>query len=92
MLGSGYVIEHCAAAIKARNQDEGYRIYTTDCLCAVVSALGGQHVLRFADWLHPKPEDNRDAQQIVADITARAGLKVVDDINERIEPDGDAGT
>ena len=63
----------------------------SDCMAGVITALGGKDVKRLYDILHPAPVDNRTPDQIVADITARAGLKVVKHTDERIGPDGDAG-
>lgn len=68
-----------------------YRYYMTDCAWGVLKMLGAKDVKRFADIIDPKPEDNRSAEEIIADITARAGLKVVKK-HERISPDGNAGT
>ena len=62
----------------------------TDMLRAVTIGLGAKSVTRFYDILHPASVDNRSADEIIADITARAGLKVVKR-NERNVTYGDAG-
>lgn len=63
----------------------------SDMLRAVAVGLGAKNVTRYYDILHPAPVDNRSANEIIADITARAGLKVVGENNERNGTDGHAG-
>lgn len=53
--------------------------------------LGAKDIKTLYEIEHPKPDDNRTPEQIIDDITARAGLKVVKK-HERIGPDGDART
>ena len=79
LFGSGYVIEHCIAAIKAEMKDESYRCYVTDCFMNIVNMLAGKQALkkRYYDILHPAPVDERSAEEIVADNIKRLGLKVV---------------
>lgn len=76
-LGRGYVIEHCVAALRAKARRDAYEFYTTDLYRAIAMSLGMKGVKRFAEIVEPKPEDTRSAEEIVEDITARAGLKVV---------------
>lgn len=90
MFGSGYVIEHCIAAINADRIDSIYRSYVSDCLQAIAKCWGVQVSKRYADIIKPAQKDNRTAQEVVDDITMRAGLKVIKK-HERIKPDGDAG-
>ena len=79
IMGSGYVIEHCIAAFRVRQRAEAYQIYVTDCLAALAGGFSGaKGVKRFAEILYPPKEDKRKPQDIVTDITKRAGLKVVD--------------
>lgn len=77
MLGSGYVIEHCVAEIKKRNRADNFRYYMADCAAGVLMRLGVKDVKRLYDFEHPTPEDDRTPEEIIDDITARAGLKVV---------------
>lgn len=77
MLGSGYVIEHCVAEIKKRNRADNLRYYMADCAAGVLMRLGVKDVKRLYDIEHPTPEDDRTPEEIIDDITARAGLKVV---------------
>lgn len=51
---------------------------------------GAKNVVRYYDILHPAPIDRRSSTEIISDITARAGLKVVTH-NGRNVPDGDTG-
>lgn len=91
MLGSGYVIEHCVAEINRRTRAENFRYYMADCAAGVLMRLGVKDIKTLYEIEHPTPEDNRAPEEIIDDITARAGLKVVNK-HERIGPDGDAGT
>lgn len=77
MLGSGYVIEHCVAVLAKERKTEEYQVYMTDCVAAIAKGLGAKISRRFYDIIHPTARDNRTPQEIIADITARAGLKVV---------------
>lgn len=90
MLGSGYVIEHCVAEINKRNRADNFRYYMADCAAGVLIRLGVKDVKRLYDFEHSMPEDDRTPEEIIDDITARAGLKVVKK-HERISPDGDTG-
>lgn len=59
-----------------------YRKYITDCLQNIsentAKHCGGAYVsARFADLLHPKPADNRTAEEVVADVARAAGLEVI---------------
>lgn len=76
MLGNDYLIDHCLASIKRKSRRDAYEIYTTDIYRALTIQLGATSVRRFADIVNPKPVDNRSAEEIVADITERAGLVV----------------
>ena len=77
MLGSGYVIEHSVAAISRKNRREAFEVYVADCLRLSAMGMVAKGVTRFYDILHPAPVDDRDPKEIVAEITAKAGLKVV---------------
>lgn len=79
MFGSGYVIDHCIAAINNKRKDEEYRYYVTDCLCLIANAWYQVKPIkqRYYDLLHPKLVDNRTPKEIADDIARRAGLKVV---------------
>ena len=89
-MGSGYVIDHCVSVAISKNREESYRIYVTDCLRGIAMGMGAKSVTRFADIIHPPKHDDRNVEDIVGDITAKAGLKVVKK-HERNEPDGNAG-
>lgn len=54
-----------------------YRFYITDEL--YYNARNQMHTSRFAEILNPPKEDNRTAEEIVADIVSRAGLEIVED-------------
>lgn len=61
-----------AAAMQWR--EDGYRIYVTDALSALAGQLGVQTNRRYADIIHPKPEDTRTPEEIAASIIQGAGL------------------
>ena len=49
-MGRGYVIEHCAAALKAKSEQLLYRFYVTDALKAIAqntAAFAGEHGVGF---------------------------------------------
>lgn len=86
ILGKGYVIEHCIAFLKEKNEAKSFRIYVTDALSAICENtthyLGTQGMVdcgrtitkRWVDVLNPppeKPEDNRPSEEIAADIWSR---------------------
>ena len=62
-----------------------YRIYVTECLrimtenTAKQSESGGSYINKpFADLIGSnKPNDERTAEEIIADISFRAGLEVI---------------
>lgn len=53
-------------------------MYTTEMLRGIGKFAGISAEKTYHDMLHPKPVDERSPQEIVAEITAKAGLKVVD--------------
>ena len=79
LMGSGYVIDHCIAAINERHRRENYEFYITDIAYVLLNGLY-QNKLdfpRYYDILNPKPKDERTGEEIAADIIKRHGLKVV---------------
>lgn len=58
-------------------RDKAYRFYVADEL--FFSAQNKMHEKRLCDLLNPKPEDTRTAEDIVADISKRAGLEINDE-------------
>ena len=89
MLGSGYVIEHCVSVFKEKKRQEVFNVYLTDCLAGILIGRGAK-IKRYYDILHPAKNDNRSPNEIVDNITNRAGIRVVKS-HERIEADGDTG-
>ena len=82
------------ARLRRENELAEYRYYMSDCAAGIIKAFGNVEVPRFYEITHPAPPDNRTPQEIISEITARAGLKVVRRINgdnKRISLDGDAG-
>lgn len=60
-----------------------YRIYVTECLRMITENTakqrGGSYINKpFADVIgNNKPKDERTAEEIIADISFRAGLEVI---------------
>lgn len=77
MIGSIYVIEHCMASLDQKYKQEAYQIYVTDIARAVCMSLGAKNVKRYYELIHPPKEETRNAQDIVAEISQKAGLKEV---------------
>lgn len=77
LMGSGYVVDHCMSAFSERQERRNFEIYITDVGTILVSRLTGQEYPRYYDLIHPEEQDNRSGEEIVADIIARHGLKVV---------------
>lgn len=72
-------------AIKQNLEKEFYKIYITDALKTVsenTARLGEGCTCinrRFYDVLHPVKEDARTGDEIVEDVTKRAGIEVIID-------------
>lgn len=78
---------------KAVNATIGYKIkqdfemelrreYMAKCarICTENTAKlsGGSYIgLEYSEILHPKPKDNRTAEEIVMDVIAKAGIEVI---------------
>ncbi len=58
-------------------RDQAYRFYIADEL--YYHARNQTHTDHIRDLLYPKKQDNRTAEEIVADIVSRAGLEIVND-------------
>jgi len=84
LLGSGYVIDHCVAAINHERKQERdvlrYRVYMSDVLRCIANGMykGDPVKKRYYEILHPEPVDNRTGEEIAADIVKRIGLKKAD--------------
>ena len=57
-------------------RERAYRFYIADEL--YLHAHNQMHTLRLAEILEPPKEDDRTAEEIVADIVSRAGLEIVE--------------
>ena len=74
-----YVVSKC----KEQQKEMAYRIYVTECLRIMTENTakqsGGSYINKpFADVIgNSKPKDERTAEEIIADITKRAGLEVI---------------
>ncbi len=62
-------------------KEGAYWVYVTDALRIISENTakytdGNYLKARYADMIHPKPQDNRTGDEIVEDIIKRAGLVV----------------
>ena len=68
---------------KEQQKEMAYRIYVTECLRMITENTakqsGGSYINKpFADVIGSnKPKDERTAEEIIADISFRAGLEVI---------------
>ena len=68
---------------KDQQKEMAYRIYVTECLRMITENTakqsGGSYINKpFADVIgNNKPKDERTAEEIIADISFRAGLEVI---------------
>lgn len=71
-------LRYVIARLSQKERDMAYRIYLTDCLRFIgqstaesAKTAGGEGkyiTARFADFLHPKSEETRTGEEIIADI------------------------
>lgn len=71
-------LRYVAAHINQQERETAYRIYVTDCLRIISQSAAesakmaggeGKYITaRFADFLHPKPEETRTGEEIIADL------------------------
>lgn len=88
VLGPEYLIEHCIAEHNRQKRFESFEIYVTDCLSTIAKSVGAKVSRRFYDILNPPKAETKKPEEIVDDIVARCGLKVVRKSNGIYEPDG----
>ena len=75
-------MRYAMARYQSQQRDLAYRIYVTDCLRIIsentAKTGGGSYITaKFADIINQKPVDNRDGEEIAADIIKRAGIEVI---------------
>lgn len=68
--------------IKARLEDEAYRMYSAECMRVITEntakRVGGTMMTaKYADMISQKPKDTRSGEEIAADVIKKCGLKVV---------------
>ena len=74
MMGPGYIADSLQAAAEKRARLESWHCYAGDLLRLLATAWGAENVARYRDFLHPKPEDTRTAEEIAEDFIQRKGL------------------
>lgn len=81
LFGDEYLFEW----LKQYGAERQYRSYITDCLkmiCENTSKLAGGSApsKRYFDMIEPKkPEETRNADEIIADLNKKCGLTMIDD-------------
>ena len=68
--------------IKQDFEMELHREYMAKCvrICTENTAKlsGGSYIgIEYSEIIHPKPKDNRTAEEIVMDVIAKAGIEVI---------------
>ena len=74
MFGKDYILEHVISEANKRTKQEMYEVYMSDIGLALVSALGAKGVKRYYDYIHQDKQESKPADEIVQDISRRAGL------------------
>lgn len=74
--------------LKKQWEREALRVYITDGIRMITENTAiytGQTYLstRYDDIIHPKPVESRTAEDIVADVVQKAGLKIVTEGGEK---------
>ena len=76
-------MRYVVSKYKEQQKEMAYRIYVTECFRIMTENTakqgGGSYINKpFADVIgNSKPKDERTAEEIIADITKRAGLEVI---------------
>lgn len=75
-------MRYAMARYQSQQRDLAYRIYVADCLRIATEntakMCGGSYIAaKFTDIINPKPVDNRNGEEIAADIIKRAGIEVI---------------
>ena len=79
IFGKGYVIEHCVAFFRRKQEEQAYREYVTDTLQAmaksIANAYGGDvPKYRYAEIIqpvNPEVEETRTAHDIISNISTK---------------------
>lgn len=67
-------IRYAVARFNRHTAELDYRYYFTELVR--LHGQGKTYSTSLYDLMHPKPEDNRTAEEIAAEVSARAGLEV----------------
>lgn len=78
LLGSGYVVDCCIAAINSRRERDNWQTFMADVGTIVVRMLGGKEMPRFADCIKQPDKDEKSGADIAMDVIKRHGLKAVE--------------
>ena len=75
-------MRYAMARFNQHQRDLAYRIYVTECLRIIsenTAKMGGGSYItaNFSDIINPNPVDNRNGEEIAADIIKRAGIEVI---------------
>lgn len=79
LLGVTYLTDALLGACARLRKQEAYRIYETDCLYGIASALGLKIHGRYAELIqHSEPEEDRTGKEIAIERLEHFGIKVVE--------------
>lgn len=78
VLGHGYVVDCCVAVLTEKRSMENWQNYLADAAAAIINMFAGRGKMpRYWDMIHEQPQTEETADDIIADIITRFGLKVV---------------
>lgn len=74
--------DFCISLFKKEQEDKAVKIYYAECLRIIAEntakrCVGSYITVKLADILNPNPVDNRNGEEIAADIIKRAGIEVI---------------
>ena len=78
LLGSGYVVDCCIAAVNRQREAQNWQIYMSDAAYVLIKCWAKNFEMpRYYDVIHPRQEDTRSGKEIVDEIIRKHGLKEV---------------
>ena len=74
--------DFCISLFQKEQEDKAVRIYYAECLRIIAEntakrCVGSYITAKLSDIINPKPVDNRNGEEIAADIIKRAGIEVI---------------
>ena len=74
--------DFCISLFQKDHEEKAVKIYFPECFRVITENTakmsGGSYIsAKLSDIINPKPVDNRNGEEIAADIIKRAGIEVV---------------